>query len=589
MNEKIFLKKPKAKIAKIQLFLSRIISVLLVSVALFVSPIVFYSSRSLPKTKIAGVDVGNLNSQQIVERLEKNVKSPNKLTIKVDNKTVELNLSDIDFSYDFSATAIDAISLSKKGLNFYRNAFFGTTNNAGIPLRFNLDQKLFEEFLTILDLEYSSPGTPYSVEVNKGKIKITNGKKGLKVNLDRLRDDIFKNLSYNLSEEIVVQYQDEGVVLQQEEIETLTKLAEQLIGKKIILKNEPDQIEITDREIVKLLGKDSYHQKNLVDKFVAAKILPNIERPPQNASLVISDGKVKEFLPSIYGVEVEKDRLTKEILDAIERLQSSDIKIETVKIPTIPKKPEVLLSDINNLGISTLIAKGTSSFRGSSPSRIFNIKHAAEKFKDILIAPGETFSFNKVLGDVSALTGYKQAYIIKDGKTVLGDGGGVCQVSSTLFRAVLNAGLNIIERRAHSYRVGYYEQGSPPGFDATVFYPTTDFKFLNDTPAHILIRPIFDAEKYSLTFEIYGTKDSREIEISSPIIENLVPPPEDLYIDDPNLPLGQIKQIDHKAWGAKVSFKYTVKREGKILSDKTFVSNYQPWRSVFLRGIAQNF
>jgi len=209
-------------------------------------------------------------------------------------------------------------------------------------------------------------------------------------------------------------------------------------------------------------------------------------------------------------------------------------------------------------------------------------KHS--KFKGILVPPNEEVSFNNILGDVSSLTGYKAAYVIKDGKTVLGDGGGVCQVSTTLFRALLDAGLPITERRAHAYRVGYYEQGFPPGLDATVYYPTTDLKFKNDTPAYILIQPTINLTDLSLVFEIYGTDDGRVATTTKPVITSQTAPPPDLYVDDPTLPLGTIKQIEHKAWGAKVIFDYKVTRGEETLIDQKFVSNYRAWQAVYLRG-----
>jgi vancomycin resistance protein YoaR len=169
---------------------------------------------------------------------------------------------------------------------------------------------------------------------------------------------------------------------------------------------------------------------------------------------------------------------------------------------------------------------------------------------------------------------------------MLGDGGGVCQVSTTFFRAVLNTGLPIIERRSHSYRVGYYEQDSPVGLDATVYAPSTDFKFRNDTNNHILIQTEFLPKKAMLIFEIYGTDDGRSATISKSVISSVTPPPEDLYIDDPTLPAGTIKQIDYKAWGAKAYFTYTVERDGETIFEKTYYSTYQPWQAKFLKGTA---
>ncbi len=188
------------------------------------------------------------------------------------------------------------------------------------------------------------------------------------------------------------------------------------------------------------------------------------------------------------------------------------------------------------------------------------------------------------MGDVSQFTGYQQAYIISGGKTILGDGGGVCQVSTTLFRSLLNAGLPIMERQAHAYRVGYYEQNSPPGLDATVYSPSPDLKFKNDTGNYILIVAKADAKHFSLIFELYGTSDGRTSTVSKPVVTNIVPAPEDVYQDDPTLPIGTVKQIDFKAAGAHVTFNYVVNRGGETIYKKTFISNYRPWQAIYLRG-----
>ncbi len=202
----------------------------------------------------------------------------------------------------------------------------------------------------------------------------------------------------------------------------------------------------------------------------------------------------------------------------------------------------------------------------------------------ILIAPNEEFSFDKYLGDVSSYTGYQQAYVIQNGKTVLGDGGGICQVSTTLFRAILNSGLPITERHGHAYRVGYYEEGSPPGLDATVFYPSVDLKFKNGTNNFILIESTTDIDNLQLTYTIYGKSDGRTISLTTPIVTNITPPSPDLYQDDPTLPRGIIKQIDFSATGAIVSFSRTVLKNGKTLINDKYTTNYSPWQAIYLRG-----
>lgn len=305
-----------------------------------------------------------------------------------------------------------------------------------------------------------------------------------------------------------------------------------------------------------------------------SKITSEIDRDPIEAKFTFNNKKVIEFQASSNGLKVNTEETKRNIIEG---------KL-SFEIPTTIIYPNITTDKINNLGIKELIGRGTSTYFHSIPGRIFNVNLATSRINGTLVKPGDTFSFNQTLGDVSKFTGYQQAYIISEGHTVLGDGGGVCQVSTTLFRAVLNAGLPVTERASHAYRVGYYEQNSPPGFDATVYSPSPDFKFKNDTQEYILIEAKNDPKNYSLAFELYGTNDGRAVTISKPIVSNVIPSLPTVYQDDPTLPAGTLKQTDFAAAGAKVEFTYKVERNGETIYSKKFTSNYQPWAAVYLRG-----
>lgn len=310
----------------------------------------------------------------------------------------------------------------------------------------------------------------------------------------------------------------------------------------------------------------------------------SVGKMPVDAQFKFDNGKVTAFRPSEDGQTVDWESLNGQILSQGEKILVFKPKEVKISIPIKILKPAISTESINNFGIKELIVSGSSHFAHSIPQRIHNIILASEKINGTLVPPGQTFSFDNVLGDVSIFTGYQQAYIIKDGKTVLGDGGGVCQVSTTLFRAILNAGLPVVERHAHAYRVGYYEQDSPPGLDATTYVPTVDLKFKNDTGNYILIQSAIDLDNLSLTFSLYGTRDGRTVSISNPVVANETPAPPPLYQDDPTIPKGEIKQIDFAANGADVYFTREVKKDNKVLIYEKFTSNYQPWQAVYLKG-----
>lgn len=310
---------------------------------------------------------------------------------------------------------------------------------------------------------------------------------------------------------------------------------------------------------------------------------------PVDAIFQFENNKVKTFTPSSDGQELDIASIESDIQNHIPYLVATgNPKSFTITSSLHITHPKIQTGDANNLGITELIGMGTSLFQHSIPSRIYNVTLGATRVNGTLIKPGEEFSFAKAVGDVSSLTGYQQAYVIQNGHTVLGDGGGICQVSTTLFRAALNAGLPITERHAHDYRVGYYEEDGPPGIDATVYVPSVDLKFRNDTGHSILIQSVVDPVNLRLTFYLYGTKDGRDVTMTTPVVSNETPAPSPLYQDDPTLPRGEVKQIDFAANGARVSFSRTVKKNGKVIINDTYISNYRPWQAVFLVGTKDN-
>lgn len=337
------------------------------------------------------------------------------------------------------------------------------------------------------------------------------------------------------------------------------------------------------------LARYDFQTKISYDKNVASDFITNVEqrynKSAKNALFKFENNRVVSFRQEEKGVSLQSEKFLKDIDDVVLGFKNSHGE-KTIILSDKIIEPEITLAKANQFGIEEEIGEGKSNFAGSIPERIHNIILASSKFNGVLIPAGEEFSFNQTVGDISSITGYKPAYIIKGGKTVLGDGGGVCQVSTTLFRAVLNTGLPIVERVAHAYRVGYYENDSKPGFDATVYAPSVDLKFKNDTPASILIQTEVDPATSSLTFRLYGKKDGRGVEISPVLVYDVQPPLPEIRQDDPTLKKGVVKQVDFPAWGAKATFTYKVTKGSDVVFEKKFFSSYRPWQAVYLVGTA---
>jgi vancomycin resistance protein YoaR len=278
--------------------------------------------------------------------------------------------------------------------------------------------------------------------------------------------------------------------------------------------------------------------------------------------------------------------MIEESIDQInQQIQTGEHSIDLVFDYSNPAAPDSVTAA--ELGITELVSQQTSYFYGSDQSRIQNITTASGQFHGILIPPGATFSMVENIGEISLDSGYAEAWIIYGDRTIKGVGGGVCQVSTTLFRTVFYGGFPIVERWPHSYRVYYYELTQSgavnkdlAGLDATVYAPVVDFKFKNDTPYWLLMETYVNASARSLTWKFYSTSDNRQVEWSTTGLTNIKEPPYPVYEEKEDLAKGEIKQVDWAVQGAEVTVFRTVTRNGEVLHEDTIKTKYEPWAAV---------
>lgn len=544
-----------------------------------------FTGKVYPNVSIANINIGNSSLDDAYSIISQEIINPERVELFYNNNDFVIKLSDVDFSYDIPQSIQKAYNFTRTG-NFIND--LGTRikllfQKQDFDLSVTIDHDKLKNNIRAISKSISVEPVEPSINVNGEEISVNKGEIGVVLNEDELLSRIEKSISrYNLEAiEIPIKIVDHK--LTDEEAFSYTERAHRLIGKEINIIFEYDKFNFGASELIQLIDPKSGYKDSAINAFVE-NLAPSIERNPQEPKFTFENGKVSEFQPALDGIKIDSEGFKKLLIESIEALSLSQNKTMNIDVPVIKVSSDISTNDVNDFGIKELIGRGASTYYHSIPSRVHNVSLSASRINGTLVKPGETFSFNQTLGEVSRATGYQQAYIISEGRTILGDGGGVCQVSTTLFRALLDAGLPIVERQAHAYRVSYYEQDSPPGLDATVYSPSPDLKFTNDTPGYILIEAIANPTNYSLIFELYGTSDGRFSKISKPVVTGVSAPPPDLYQDDPTLPSGTVKQVDWKAWGAKVSFNYIVTRGGEELINKTFVSNYKPWQAVYLRG-----
>jgi len=311
-------------------------------------------------------------------------------------------------------------------------------------------------------------------------------------------------------------------------------------------------------------------------------------RLPENARFIFNDEtKQLDLLrPAVIGHSLNIDKSIEQIN---QRVAQGEHNIPLVFDTNNPQVGSDATAE--QLGITEVTSVQNSYFYGSSASRIQNITAAAERFHGLLVPPGATFSMAEALGDVSLDNGYAEALIIYGNRTIKGVGGGVCQVSTTLFRTAFFGGYPIVERNPHAYRVSYYEytrSGSIDtdlaGLDATVFVPVVDFKFTNDTPNWLLMETYVKPDARLLTWKFYSTSDGRTVDWRTTGLANVEEAPEPLYQENEDLNKGEIRQVDWEADGADVTVFRTVMRDGQVYLEDTFATHYLPWRAVYEYG-----
>lgn len=293
-----------------------------------------------------------------------------------------------------------------------------------------------------------------------------------------------------------------------------------------------------------------------------------INQPAANAQLILNPKQVKiiphqnaQELPMAENLAVLKQAFTKKV----------------IKLKVKVTKPEVTTEALKKLKVETLMSEFATVIPPGPLNRYNNIKLAAGKLNNWQIKPGEVFSFNAAVGPRTTKAGYLPAPVIEAGNLTLGVGGGICQVSTTLYNAAMLAGLPIKERYLHSNYISAY----PAGRDATVVYNALDLKFKNDTDGTIIIKS--EVANGKITFWLYGPKTNRQVEFSQPVIFNIVPFPVKEVVD-PALPAGVKLKAQAGVPGRSVKVIRTVKKNSRILFSEEIFSRYTPRQEIIKVG-----
>ena len=563
-----------------------------------------YWNRIYPGVRVAAVAVGGLPPDEAAQRLRTAFPYPTAatLTLVYEDHTWTARPAELGFVVDALGTAQDAWAVGRTGPWWKRRAarWQAWWQGAEVPLRTVFSEPWALAYLqTQVAPLVERPGREAAVWLEGTQVRTRRGQPGLRLDVDTTLARLRAHLQAFSSGPVEVAVQTVPPTIA--DPEPVARRARAALAGPLTLSLPaddpqpagpwvfpPEQVAPTLR-VVRTTDAQGRPTLDLtVDRDAwrptLERIAADLAQTPVNARFTFDDatGQLVLLEPAVWGRRVDVEAS----LDALAQALAQGRRQVPLQVHYTPP-PVTDDATAADLGITQLVAEHTTYFYGSSPERIHNIQVAAARFHGYLVAPGQVFSMGEVLGDVSLDNGYAESLIIYGDRTIRGVGGGVCQVSTTLFRTVFFAGYPIVERHPHAYRVLYYEQTANgslnarwAGLDATVYVPLVDFKFRNDTPYWILMEVEVNAAARSITWRLYSTPDGREVVWDTSGLQDREDPPDPLYVENPALAKGEVKQVDWAVEGARVVVLREVYRDGTLLYRDEFVTHYRPWRAV---------
>lgn len=486
------------------------ITLLIIAITIIVLALVstIFATINLRNTKIikgvtiGKIDVSNLTKEEAIEKLEKvyGTKSEKQIYLTHGEFETSITYEALEVKYQIENAVKQAYDIGRAGNIFQDNFEILRTwcKGQNIELEVTIDSDMINQISQNINnsIEDAVVQPSYYLEKDNAKLIITAGKEGVKVDEKQLIEEIYIVLDENTDDE------------QRIEIPVVQSTPEEIDIEKI------------HEEVYKEV-KDAYYTK---EPFTIYPEEDGIDFDIESAKAILSEEK------------------------------------EEYEIPLNITKPGKTVKEIGTEAFPDLLATFSTNYKASNVNRTTNLKLAANKINGTVLLPNEEFSYNKVVGERSEKTGFKMAATYSNGQVVDGIGGGICQISSTLYDAVVMANLDVTERRNHQFVTSYL----PAGKDATVVWGSQDFKFVN-TRQHP-IRIVATVESGVATLQIWGVREEVEYDISIETKKIATIAYTTQYVQDASLPAGQQKIVQAGSNGRKVEAYKVTKLNGQIVS-----------------------
>lgn len=493
----------KRKTIKISIIAVTLIIVLLIILTGFAIPTMF-SNKIISGVMIEGIDVSGLDKAQAVKLIEDKVIPRQKeiVNMKYGDYEKELPMEQLEVTSNVEKAVDEAISKGRAENIFLNNfTIIGTKfKKQNINLEVGYNEEELDKALAELSAELPGGVQEYTYSIEESELLITRGKDGISLDVDKMKNIISENI-------------------------------------KDISKDFKTECEIAVKE-------------TKADDIDIEKIYNEIHTEPQDAYIVEDP----------FQVVVDKDGVDFAITMDEAKAILAESKDEYA-IPLKITKAQKTVASLGSKAFPDLLGTFTTRYDAGNVGRTTNLAIACKKLNGQVIQPGEVFSYNKALGKRSVENGYKEAAVYVNGGVENGLGGGICQISSTLYNTVLFANLGIVERHQHSFTTSYVD----PGRDATVVYGALDFKFKNTRKYPVKLEAYIKSGV--ATVSIYGLKEDVEynVKVVSTVTENIPCPVE--KTEDATMAAGVEKVISKGTNGCKsIAYKYVYDKAGNLVS-----------------------
>jgi vancomycin resistance protein YoaR len=541
----------------------------------------YYASRIYPGINAANVAVGGLSKQEAIKRIEAATRStqPPQLTLKAGDKTLSLSASELGWQPDAPATAERAFAVGRRSLS----ARFAALGGISIPLVPKVDTKALEARLKSLAQSLEYPATNAKVAFKDNAFVIIADKPGLKLDI---QSALSLYRQYPDRRELEFFPRSVSAKVSVASLQDVVASANTLLRPLTLRYPEPSgkvrQRSLNPVDIAGLLQLGSSLSANTATiRTLLSRTAARFDRLPVEARYVLRQNQL------VARQEVDGWKMNQPQALSLLAQELFKPEVDSVTLPVVAKQASVRAADLPQVERLELLAEATTYFGGSAGERIANVHAAARNLNGYIVPAGGVFNFNNAIGSISPENGFREALVISGGRTIKGVGGGVCQVSTTAFRALYQAGMPIIERNQHAYKVRWYDapfanRQAYMGYDAAVYQPYLNLRANNDTPGPLVVRTNFNNS--SLTVRLFGISDGRKVQVSRPAILWRTRHPGPQYIFDASLGRGQVKQVDWAVDGYRTRITRTITTAAGNTTVQYLNSNFRPWRAVYQYG-----